>query len=61
MILTRKARNKLLSRVQARVGFGLMIEIPEGLNDKEIDMYMYFRHEILRQVYYAIEEMRESK
>lgn len=61
MMLTRKARIKLLNYVQSRLSWGFAVEIPQGLNDKEIDMFMYARHEILRQAYYEIEKMKESQ
>lgn len=61
MRLTRRARIRLLNNVQARLSWGFAIEIPQGLNDKEIDMFMYARHEILRQAYYEIEKIKESQ
>jgi len=59
-MISRRAKINLLKEVQGRLGWGFAVEIPQGLNNKEIDMFMYARIEILRQAYYEIEKMKES-
>ena len=60
MMLTRRAKIKLLNNVQSRLSWGFAVEIPQGLNKQETDMFMYARYDILRQVYYEIEKMKDS-
>jgi hypothetical protein len=58
--MIRRSKIKLLNLLQSRLTWGLMVEIPQGLNEKEIDMFMYCRHSILKDVYYELEKIKEE-
>lgn len=58
--MTRRSKIKFISHLQSRLTWGLTVEIPQGLNKKEIDMFMYSRHTILKDVYYELEKMKEE-
>jgi hypothetical protein len=58
--LLKKRLNSSLNRIQAKLSWGLPIDFPQGLNDKEKDMYSYCMRTVQMEVYNAIEDLKSK-
>ena len=56
--LLRKKLNTFLSRAQSKITLGFDDSIPQGLNEKEKEMYLYCLRTAQIELYHALEDMK---